>query len=49
MLSMDDIKYIRRLYEIEGVSIREIVKRTGYNYRTIRKYLDMDDFNEPFM
>ena len=46
---MDDIKYIRRLYEIEGVSIREIVKRTGYNYRTIRKYLDMDDFNEPFM
>lgn len=43
---MDDIKYIRRLYEKEGVSIREITRRTGYHYETIVKYLDMDDFNE---
>lgn len=47
MLSMDDIKYIKRLYESEGVSIREIMRRTGYHYETIRKYLDMEDFNEP--
>lgn len=47
MLSMDDIKYIKRLYESEGVSIREIMLRTGYHYEIIRKYLDMEDFNEP--
>lgn len=43
MLSMDDIKYIKRLYEREGVSIREIMRRTGYHYETVRKYLDMED------
>lgn len=47
MLSMDDIKYSKRLYENEGVSIREIMRRTGYHYETIRKYLDMEDFNKP--
>lgn len=34
MLSMDDIKYIKRLYERDGVSIREIMRRTGYHYET---------------
>ena len=47
MLSMDDIKYIKRLYEKEDCSIREIMRRTGYHYETVKKYLDMDDFNEP--
>ena len=47
MLSMDDIKYIKRLHEKEGLSIREIMRRTGYHYETVRKYLDMEDFNEP--
>lgn len=45
MLTMDDIKYIRRMHEVEGCSIREIMRRTGYHYETIRKYLDMEDFN----
>ena len=43
MLSMDDIKYIKRLYEREGVSIWEIMRRTGYHYETVRKYLDIED------
>lgn len=47
MLSMDDIKYIRRMFECEDVSIREIMRRTGYHYETVRKYLDREDFNEP--
>lgn len=46
MLSMDDIKYIKRLYEKEELSIREIMRRTGYHYETVRKYLDMEEFNE---
>ena len=32
MLSMDDIKYIKRLYEREGVSIREIIRLTGLGF-----------------
>lgn len=47
MLRMDDIKYIKRMFENEGVSIREIIRRTGYHYETVKKYLEMDDFNEP--
>lgn len=38
MLSMDDIKYIKRLYESEGISIREIMRRTGYHYETIKRF-----------
>ena len=47
MLSMDDIKYIKRLHGCEGASIREIMRRTGYHYETVKKYLNMEDFNEP--
>ena len=47
MLTMDDIKYIKRMYEVEGCSIREIMRRTSYHYDTIRKYLDLEDFNPP--
>lgn len=46
MLSMDDIKYIKRLYEMEGCSIREIMRRTGYHYETVNKYLNMENFSE---
>lgn len=41
MLSMDDIKYIRRMHDVEGCSIREIMRRSGYHYDTVKKYLDM--------
>ncbi len=47
MLSMDDIKYIRRMHDVEGCSIREIMRRSGYHYETVKKYLDMEDFNKP--
>lgn len=46
MLSMDDIKYIKRMYDCEGVSIREIMRRTGYHYKTIKKYVEQKDFNK---
>jgi transposase len=47
MLTMDDIKYIRRMHDAEGCSIREIMRRSGYHYETVKKYLDMEDFNDP--
>jgi len=47
VLTMDDIKYIRRMHDVEGCSIREIMRRSGYHYETVKKYLDMQDFNNP--
>ena len=44
MLTMDDIKYIRRMHEIEGISMREINRRTGYHMDTIKKYVEIDFF-----
>ncbi len=41
-----DIKYIRRMHDLEGCSIREIMRRSGYHYETVKKYLDMEDFNK---
>lgn len=46
MLQLDDIKYIKRLYKCEEGKITNLVKKTGYSYKTIRKYLDKKDFNE---
>lgn len=47
MLTMDDIKYIKRMHYVEGCSLREIMRRSGYHYETVKKYLDMEDFNDP--
>ena len=47
MLTMDDIKHIRRMYEKEGCGIREIMKRAGYHYKTVSKYPGMEDFDLP--
>jgi transposase len=44
MLSMDDIKYIKRMYEKEDCSIREIMRRTGYHYETVKKYCALQTF-----
>lgn len=46
MLTMDDINDIITLYKIEGLSLREIARRTGYNFRTVRKYADKADWND---
>ena len=46
MLTIIQINYIRKLYFIKGYSFKRIEKATGHNYRTIKKYLEMDDFND---
>lgn len=33
------------MHDVEGCSIREIMRRSGYHYETVKKYLDMEDFN----
>ena len=44
---MIDIYHIKHLYKRQNKSLREISKITGYSFRTVRKYVDLDEFNLP--
>jgi len=46
VLTITQVNYIRKLYFDKGKSLAEIEYATGHNYRTIKKYIDCDDFNE---
>ena len=46
---MTDIKYIKDLFEKKGLSLREITRVTGYNFRTVRKYIDKEDWSQPLV
>lgn len=46
MLTITQVNYIRKLYFDKGKSFTEIEKATGHNYRTIKKYVEQEDFNE---
>lgn len=45
MLTITHVNYIRELYFLEGKSYSEISTMTNRNYRTIKKYIEKDDFN----
>ena len=48
MLTMDQIHGIRQLYYEQGLTnISEIARTTGLNWKTVAKYIDMTDFNNP--
>lgn len=47
MLTMDQIHHIRQLYYEQDKNISEIAQELGISWRTVRKYVDMDDFNSP--
>ena len=44
---MAQINYIKDLYENEDLSLREIARKTGYDFRTVQKYATREDWNEP--
>ncbi|SHN08191.1 hypothetical protein SAMN04515650_1341, partial [Halanaerobium congolense] len=44
-LAMTDINDIKELYFKKGLNVAEIMRKTGYDRKTINKYLDMTDFN----
>jgi transposase len=46
MLTMEQIKYIRKCVIKKGESIRSVSKRTGQDWRTVQKYVQQEDFNE---
>ena len=47
MLTMANIKYIKDLSDKKGLSLREISRVTGFNFRTVQKYVDKNDWSEP--
>ena len=47
MLTMDKKKSIRESFFVNGKNISEIGRETGHTRKTIRKYLKLDDWNEP--
>ena len=47
MLTMDKVHSIRQLYYEQGKNIPAIIAETGYDRKTICKYIDMTDFNIP--
>lgn len=47
MLAMDQIHHIRQLYYEQDKEISEIAQETGRDPKTVKKYIDMTDFNLP--
>ena len=47
MLAMSDINCIKHLRNTKGLSISEIQKTLGINWRTAKKYADEDQLTEP--
>lgn len=43
---MAQIEYIKDLYENEEVNLREIARRTGHSFETVRKYAYQTDWSE---
>jgi len=46
MLTMTQIKDIRKMYFEEGKNISQIARETGYDRKTVRRYLEKDDWNK---
>lgn len=47
MLTMIQINHIRYQSLHKGQSMRTIVRQTGHNFRTVKKYIEQTDFNKP--
>ncbi len=45
MLTMQEIHHIQYEHDMKKKALREISRDTGRNFRTVRKYATMEDFN----
>ena len=45
MLTMEQIYHIRFEHNEKGKSLRRIAQETGFNFRTVRKHVEREDFN----
>ena len=46
MLTMIQIHLIRHLLFKKGLSYRKIVEETGHDFRTVKKYIEKDNWND---
>ena len=47
MLTMDRVHTIRELYFNQGLSMAEVAEKVDCNWKTVRKYIDQEDFSPP--
>ena len=47
MLKMKEITDLRKMYFEDGENISQIQKKTGFDRKTIRKFIDKKDWNDP--
>jgi len=45
MLTMEQIYHIRFEHNEKGKSSKMITKETGFNFQTVRKYVERENFN----
>ena len=45
--TMDQIHRIREMYYQQDKNISDIASETGFNWKTVKKYVDMEDFSSP--
>lgn len=47
MFTMDQVHTIRELYYNQGLNMAEVAAKVGCNWKTVRKYIDQEDFSLP--
>ena len=47
MFTMDQVHTIRELYYIQGLNLKEIAEKLNCDWRTVKKYVDQEDFSPP--
>ena len=48
MLTMEEQSYLTGLSQFEGLSLREISRRSNRHFNTVKKYVDKEDWNEGY-
>ncbi len=47
MYTMDQVHTIRQLYYDQGLNLKEVAEKMKCDWRTVKKYVDQDDFSPP--
>ena len=47
MFTMDQVHTIRELYYNQGLTMAEVAAKVNCNWKTVRKYIDQEDFSPP--
>jgi transposase len=47
MLTMAQVNCIREMFFEKGMKYADIARATGYDVKTVKKYICMEDFNQP--